>query len=515
MDWAQFGQTAFAVVYFFCLGMVCLYGLHRYVLVFLYYRHRRNLPARPDQFEELPHVTVQLPICNERLVAKRVIEAACQLDYPRDKLDIQVLDDSSDAETQEIIQATVAQAQADGLDIAYIRRGDRKGYKAGNLANGLKQLKGEFVTIFDADFIPAPNILRESIHYFTDPKVAVVQSRWEHLNRDLSLLTKSQAILLDGHFAIEQVARNRSNRFMCFNGTAGTWRVEAITASGGWHFDTLTEDLDLSFRAQMKGWKFIYLPHLTAPAELPMEMTGFKDQQFRWTKGGVQTAMKLLPKVLMSKLPWRVKLEGFFHLTGYTLYIYTTALMIMMFPAMALRTLPDARGAMWRTVVDACVIILATMSGSVYYMAGQLEIRRNWRTTLKFMPVLMALGLGICLSNVKAVFEALLGKSSEFVPTPKYGSELNKADAMANASVNQPKVPKRQWLPYVELVMAVYMAFCAGWSFRHLHVGLIGAPFLLLFAFGYFWVSLTSFHEIYARRRAMQSLPSTVTTKAD
>ena len=499
MNWAQLGETIFKVVYSFCLVMLSLYGIHRYGLVYLYYRHRRNLPKPLGKFDKLPRVTIQLPMYNERRVVRRIIEKACRINYPRELFDIQVLDDSTD-DTSEIIKEAVADARAKGFDIEYLHRGDRTGYKGGNLAFGMKHIKGEFVTIFDVDFVPHPDILKRSIHYFTDPKVAVVQTRWEHLNRDDSVLTKSQAILLDGHFMIEQVARNRSDRFITFNGTAGTWRVQAIRDAGGWHHDTLTEDLDLSYRAQMKGWQFVFLPDLTAPAELPPEMTGFKSQQFRWTKGGAQTAMKLLPKVMMSRLPLKVKVEAFFQLTCFSLHMYMALLIAMMLPAMILRGLPMASTSFWRGAFDSSIFLLATLSGSVFYMAGQMELVRNWRATLKFLPMLMALGIGLCVSNTKAVLEALVGRKSEFVSTPKFGDAASGASLPAAAPTG--KTHKISWLPYAEFGMGLYMVVCATWSAVQYGVGLMGAPFLMLFAFGFFYVSLLSFQEEWAKKRA-------------
>ena len=331
MDLSHLAETAFMTLYTLVLVLVSMYGLHRYAIVFLYYRHRKNAPRPAGQWQELPIVTVQLPMFNERNVATRIIEKACLIDYPKDRLQIQVLDDSTD-DTVQIAQAAVEAARAKGFDIEYVHREDRSGYKAGALCNAMATLKGEFITIFDADFIPDPQILRRSIPFFTDPKVCVVQTRWDHINRNESILTRSQAIFLDGHFAIEHVARNRSDRFMSFNGTAGTWRRAAIDDAGGWHHDTLTEDLDLSYRAQLRGWRFVFLPDLTAPAELPPEIVSFKQQQHRWTKGQVQTAVKLLPALLRAPLPWWVKVESLFHLTCTVVYIPAVILSLVLFP---------------------------------------------------------------------------------------------------------------------------------------------------------------------------------------
>jgi len=505
MDWAELAKTVFMSVYTFALVMVSLYGLHRYVIVYLYFKNRRKAPTAPGRFDDLPPVTIQLPMYNEPHVARRVIEASSRIDYPRDRLQIQVLDDSTD-ETPEIAQAAVRELRSGGFDIEYIHRDNREGFKAGALANGLKTAKGEFITIFDADFIPRPTILRESLHYFTDPKVCVVQTRWVHLNREDSMLTRAQAILLDGHFAIEHVARNRSDRFMSFNGTAGTWRRAAIDDAGGWQHDTLTEDLDLSYRAQLKGWKFVFLPELTAPAELPPEMGAFKAQQFRWTKGGAQTAIKMLPKVLLSKLPLKVKIEAFFHLTGFTMHLYMMLLVLLMYPAMHMKTVPFEDGSFWRGAFDMGVFTLATLSASVFFLASQIELFGDWRTVLRYLPVLMAVGVGLCVSNSKAILEAAFGKKSEFVRTPKFGGEQVR---VRFGGPGGPRRRRRNFLPYVELLFGLYMAGCTVQSLAYFQVAMT-APFLLIFTFGFFYVAVMSFATQSVRRRAEQTTPARV-----
>jgi len=502
MDWSHVGYTVFASVYTAALVMVSLYGLHRYLIVYLFLRHRHKKPSPAGHFQTLPRVTIQLPMYNEPTVAQRIIEKACRVDYPRDRLQIQGVDDSVD-ETCRIARRMVAEMRAEGFDIQYIHRGDRTGYKAGALAEGLKSATGEFITIFDADFVPDPSILQESIHYFTDPKVCVVQTRWEHLNRNDSLLTRSQAIFLDGHFAIEHVARNRSERFMSFNGTAGTWRRAAIDAAGGWRHDTLTEDLDLSYRAQLKGWKFIFLPEVTAPAELPPEMSAFKAQQFRWTKGGAQTALKILPRVMLSKVPLKVKIESFFHLTCFMLHMYMLVLVLLLFPAIYFQRSLLPPESLWLGLFDIGVFTLATLSAGVFYMAGQVQLYRDWRTVLKFMPMIMALGVGICLSNTKAILEAMMGKKSEFVRTPKYGY------GDRHLATGPRKKPKRTFLPYAEFGFGVYMTVCIVFSVMNMRAALT-IPFLAIFAFGFFYVSLLSFHAARAPRRtkAKRDLPA-------
>lgn len=483
-SWAE---MTFMTVYTIMLVVVSVFGLHRYALVFLYWRHHKKAPTPAGRFEDMPVVTIQLPMYNERFVARRIIEKTCLVDYPRERLHIQVLDDSTD-DTTGIARQTVDEMRRKGFDIEFIHRVDRSGFKAGAMENGLKTAKGEFISIFDADFIPEPDFLLKTIHYFTDPKVCVVQTRWEHLNREDSLLTKSQAIFLDGHFAIEHVSRNRSGRFMSFNGTGGTWRKSAIADAGGWKHDTLTEDLDLSYRAQLRGWKFIFLPDLVSPAELPPEMTGFKAQQFRWTKGGAQSAIKLLPKVLLSKAPLKVKVEAFFHLTGFMMHIFMFGLVALMYPAMYLKCLPVESGTVWSVMVDMGIFMLATMSATVFYCASQSALKGNWRLPLRFLPMMMALGVGLCISNTKAILEAWFGRKSAFIRTPKYGE----GDPTTAGYIDHGRAKKKiNWLPVVEFAMGVYMLGCLYFCIFDVRAA-ITVPFLAIFAFGFFYVSLMS-----------------------
>src|SRR3954469_5218252 len=319
-------ETLILVLYFFVLSILAIYGWHRYYLVYLYTKHKDQAPVAPCELPNLPRVTVQLPIFNEMYVADRLIDAVCELDYPADLLEIQVLDDSTD-ETTSIAALAVRRHTLRGADIRYMHRVDRTGYKAGALEAGLTEATGEFIAIFDADFIPGADFLHKTLPYLVaDPKLGMVQARWGHINQDYSLLTKIQSILLDAHFVLEHGARNRAGLFFNFNGTAGVWRREAIGDAGGWQHDTLTEDLDLSYRAQLRGWKFLFLPNLVTPAEVPVEMNAFKSQQHRWAKGSIQTCRKVLPYILQSDLPLKVKVEAFFHLTANFNYLLMVVL---------------------------------------------------------------------------------------------------------------------------------------------------------------------------------------------
>jgi cellulose synthase/poly-beta-1,6-N-acetylglucosamine synthase-like glycosyltransferase len=486
---SQTVYSAFIVVYLLVLIVLAIYGFHRYLLVYMYYRYKDNAPKPRGQFSEHPKVCIQLPMYNEQYVARRLIEHTCRMDYPRDKLHIQVLDDSTD-ETIAIAREAVRRFRAQGINIDYIHRDDRTGFKAGALENGLKYTDAEFIAIFDADFIPPPDMLHRTIDHFCDPHVGMIQVRWGHLNRDHSLLTKSQAIFLDGHFMIEHTARNRSGRFMSFNGTAGIWRRECIADAGGWQHDTLTEDLDLSYRAQLKGWKFIFLPDVVSPAELPPEITSFKQQQHRWTKGGAQTARKLLGTIFRSPQSWKVKAEAFFHLTSCTVYIYIVALCLMLLPAIYLRVQIFPNNVFSKILLDITLFTLMTCSAGTFYICSQKEIFHCWTDKMKYLPFLMALGIGISVSNTLAALEGFFARGGEFVRTPKFGVE-QKSDTSWRSKLKTFGKLHRRYLPFIEMFFGFYMVACIGLCLYHMTAPLT-VPFLVMFAAGFFYVSFTS-----------------------
>lgn len=472
------------------LGVLCLYGLHRYYLVFLYYRYKNNVPRVESNLPELPRVTVQLPMYNERYVAARSIEAACRIEYPRELLEIQVLDDSTD-ETTTIARACAARLREQGFDVKYIHRDNRAGFKAGALAEGTAVATGEFVAVFDADFVAPPNILRDAIHHFSDPKVGMVQTRWEHLNRSDSLLTNTQAVLLDGHFVLEHGARCRSGRFMSFNGTAGIWRKQCIIDAGGWHYDTLTEDLDLSYRAQLAGWKFLYINDLGCPAELPPEINSFKSQQHRWSKGGAQTCRKLLPTLLKADLPFSTKLEAFVHLTSCTVSVFMLILVLLLFPALCVKF---NRGpgsiSSFGWLVDAGLFMIATCSAGTFFARSQRELGRSWSESLKYLPFLMSLGVGSSINNAKAVAEGFFGRGGEFVRTPKFGVSAEGGSDWTSRRAYRPKQAVRIQ-PVLELGMGAYLVVCLILSLVAGEVT-IGIPFMALFAIGFIYVGANS-----------------------
>lgn len=494
-------------VYLVVLLLVSIYGLHRYWLVWLYYRHRRQIPRARKRFQTLPRVTVQLPMYNEASVAQRVIDAACRLDYPRDLLQVQVIDDSTDG-SQEIARQRVVYWADRGMDIQWLHRSKRTGFKAGALAEAMPSAKGDFVAIFDADFVPNPDFLKRTVHYFCDPAVGMVQTCWDHLNREDSLLTRSQAIFLDGHFIIEHTARNRSDRWINFNGTGGIWRRIAIESAGGWQHDTLTEDVDLSYRAQLTGWRFVFLPRVTCPAELPPEINAFKAQQHRWTKGSIQTAKKLLPRLLKSDAPLRVKIEAFFHLTSPLVYLYISLMALLFYPAIYVNMQP-AHSDTWAGLIWGMSLFgLGTASACAFYTVSQREKGRSVVGTFIQLPALMSIGIGIALNNARGCIEALLGHDSAFVRTPKYNTTapIGSATGKTQPSLSVLATPSiKLWMSVIEIAMGLYTLECARLSLV-VHDTVISFPFLLLFASGYLYVGLLSLRSQWLVHRARGSV---------
>jgi len=490
-DWVILGP------YFAVLIVLSCYGLHRYEMIRGYWKHRKRLPDQPPQmFAELPRVTVQLPIYNERYVVERLLEETSKMDYPHHLLQVQVLDDSTD-DTHPFTERLVNEYRASGFPIEYIHRSNRQGYKAGALENGLKTATGEIVAIFDADFLPPADFLQRTVHYFADPKIGMVQTRWAYLNRHYNVLTEVQAMLLDGHFVLEHVARSGGGLFFNFNGTAGVLRRSMIEDAGGWQHDTLTEDSDLSYRAQLKGWKFVYCPSIECPSELPVETYGFQVQQSRWAKGLTQVAIKLLRTILRSDLPWRVKLEAFFHLTpniSYPLMILVSALML---PAMIVRFY---MGWFQMLVIDLPLIAASFWSISAFYViAHRALFPKTWKRAFLFLPALMAAGVALTIINSRAVIEALVGYQTGVARTPKYaiGGEQKPAFGGAErARIENVQYRRRSgWLPYAELAVGSY--FLATILYAIESFNYLAIPFLLLFVGGYFWAGCTTLWEEY------------------
>ncbi len=480
-------------LYYLILGILACYGLHRLVLVITFWRTGRVSPPCPEPPAEWPLVTVQLPIFNEKYVAERLIEAVCGLDYPRDRLEIQVLDDSTD-ETVPLVARLVEHQRAQGHDIHHVHRRERPGFKAGALAAGLEQARGELVAVFDADFVPEPDFLRQSVPHFADPDVGMVQARWGHINRDYSLLTRAQAILLDGHFVVEHAARHLSGCFFNFNGTAGLWRRQAIEAAGGWAHDTLTEDLDLSYRAQLAGWRFIYLPDLVVPAELPAEINAYKSQQNRWAKGSVQTARKLLGTVLRAPIPIRARLEAFVHLTANSTFLLMVFLSLLIFPAMVLRRGEET----WKLLaIDLPLFGAATVSVIIFYAVSQRHAGGSVQRPSRWLwqlPAVMGLGIGLAINNARAVLSGLLSDGGVFLRTPKYRIE-GRRDGWASKHYRLP----HDVTFYLEAFFAFYFVACFVAAVR-LEMWL-SIPFLYLFLHGYWHMFLMGLRPLLPRLR--------------
>jgi len=488
-------DLAIMLPYFFVMTVLAMYGIHRYHLVYNFFKNRKNVPGPPPEMHASawPRVTVQLPIFNERYVIERLIEAVAQFDYPRELLDIQVLDDSTD-ETLQVARECVERHQRLGIPIAYIHRDNREGFKAGALQEGLRVARGEFIAIFDADFIPPADFLRRTVPYFTDPQLAMVQTRWSYINRAYSNLTQVQAIILDGHFAIEHSSRYRSGLFFNFNGTAGIWRRSAIEDAGGWQHDTLTEDTDLSYRAQLRAWKFLYLPEIECPSELPVEMNAFKSQQARWAKGLMQTAKKVLPRVMRSDAPGAVKAEAFFHLTANISYPLMIFLSIILLPAMIVRFY---QGWFQVLIIDLPLFLASTCSISSFYLAAERTFfPKTWKRTFLYLPFVMAMGIGIAVRNAFAVIEAIVGKKSEFVRTPKYRVEANGKDRTSWVKKNY--IKSAGVMPYIEIALGLYFAGAVVYSVQMENYATV--PFFVLFVWGYLYVGVMSLAQTHIDR---------------
>jgi len=490
-DWFDW---ALMIPYFSVLIILSAFGLHRYEMIRGYLKHKKKLTDGPtSRFEQLPRVTVQLPLYNEKFVVERLLEETLKMRYPRDLFQLQVLDDSTD-ETHPFAQSLCAHYQALGYPIEYRHRSNRHGFKAGALQEGLQSATGELIAVFDADFIPPDDFLERTVHYFSDPNVGVVQTRWTYLNRHYNLLTEVEAMLLDGHFVLEHGARFGGGLFFNFNGTAGILRREMIDDAGGWQHDTLTEDSDLSYRAQLNGWKFVYIPGVECPSELPVEMNGFQVQQSRWSKGLTQVAIKLLPSILRADLPRRVKLEAIFHLTpniSYPMMIIVSALML---PVMIVRFY---MGWLQMLCIDMPLIIASFWSITAFYMLAHRELYpQTWKRGIFFIPMLMAAGVALTISNTRAVFEALFGVQTAFARTPKFAIEgAQKVKLQADRYRS-----RSGWLPYIELAIGTYFLFMMAYAVDTYNF--FALPFLAIFVSGYYWAGCASlWQDLQARLR--------------
>jgi hypothetical protein len=486
---------ALCTAYFAVLLVLAMYGLHRSHLVLTVLRHERRLralkegvPALPveglDERIDLPCVTIQLPLYNEATVAGRLLDHVAAVQWPRARLEIQLLDDSTD-ETRALVRLRVAMLRDAGLDVVYIHRVDRTGYKAGALENGLKVAKGELVAIFDADFLPQPDFLRAVVpHFMADPRVGMVQARWGHLNREHSILTRTQALMLDGHHLVENRARSAAGWLFNFSGTGGIWRKAAIAGAGGWQHDTLTEDLDLSYRAQLAGWRFVYRENVVTPAELPEDISAFRAQQFRWAKGTVQTARKLLARIMRAPLSPMQRVEAFFHMTPHFAYPLMVFLSVLLLPALVLMPATDPKTML---MIDLPLVIGTTGSLAAFYAMAEAGQGRSRFGALRQLPALLALGAGLAPHLTKAVWEGLHSMAGEFVRTPKKGTLQGRYRAAAD-------------LPMIEIALCLISGASVAASIETGHW--FATPFAMLFAFGYGYVAFFVAYEQLARRKA-------------
>ena len=484
------------ITHYVLVSILCIYGAHRvyHGLAAKGIFMRVNNAARTQSSGDIdyPHVTVQTPMYNEMFVAKRIIDAVAAFDYPKDKLQIQVIDDSTD-ESVEIVAETVAYYKSLGFDIDHVRRASRRGYKAGALSDAMEDVKGDYIAIFDADFIPHPDFLKKSLPYFSDPEIGLVQGRWAYLNTGRNMLTRLQSVMLDAHFGIEQVTRYGKGVFFNFNGTAGIWRKETIIDAGGWRADTLTEDTDLSYRAQMRGWKFIYRPDIDCPSEIPEDMNAFKIQQHRWAKGAIEVMKKLLPTIWASDAPRKAKVEATFHLTGNISYLlmFIDSLFFLL-PTVHIREQMGPNPLIW---LDLPIFAFASLSHAYFFLSSQNRLYGKMWDKLFIMPALLATSIGLGVNNGRAVIEAIIGYKTGFARTPKSGDNTSAISLRKKYQANS-----QNWGTYLELILgSLYAAFLT-WAVMKSYWVVV--PFLLLFAIGFFYTGLSSLLETLQRSKA-------------
>jgi cellulose synthase/poly-beta-1,6-N-acetylglucosamine synthase-like glycosyltransferase len=489
-------ESIVLIIYFLSLLILFSFGIHGLVMLYYYHKtYKIDIPAAEissDNAEDYPLVTIQLPMYNEQYVVERLIQSVCEIEYPKGRMEIQVLDDSTD-ESIAIAKAMVDKLASEGFDIKYIHRTNREGFKAGALKEGLVTAKGEFVAIFDADFVPRKEFLLKTVPHFQNKEIGMVQTRWEHLNEDYSYLTKAQALALDGHFVIEQQVRCKAGFFINFNGTAGVWRKETIIDAGNWQADTLTEDLDLSYRAQLKGWKFIFLNDVTSPAELPADINALKTQQFRWTKGAVETAKKILPKVFASDLSFKHKLESFVHLTSNIVFPFIILVALLNIPLVVIKNLPGNADKYNDLYTLMSIFVLASISTFLFYTYAQKAIHLDWRKRLLLFPVFLAGSMGLAVNNTKAVLEALIGKKTGFARTPKHGI-VTSNDNWKNKKYKQKRIKGEVM---IELMLTLY--YVVGIIISLVNMEIAAIPFQLLFLLGFGTVGLLSLRHALAR----------------
>ncbi|MDO9542413.1 MAG: glycosyltransferase family 2 protein [Kiritimatiellia bacterium] len=482
-------------IYTGLLIVLTIYAFHAYLMIFLYKRRRADSPAAGRPPKEWPLVTVQLPVYNEQYVIERLIHSVCSLDYPQEKLEVQVLDDSTD-ETREKARELADHYRKLGIDIHHIHRINRQGFKAGALKNGLQSAKGEFIAIFDADFVPQTDFLKKMIPHFSAPDIGMVQARWGHLNGNSSLLTRSQTIGLDAHFVLEHGARNACGIFINFNGTAGIWRKDTIVSAGNWQDDTLTEDIDISYRAQLAGWKFMYVNDVVCPAEIPAEVYGLKNQQYRWAKGAIQTAIKLLPAIWKNaKISPLMKFEATIHLTNHLVFPVLLLIALMLFPIMAIRINVPNTDVFFAIM---SLFLINAFSYPLFYIYAQKKIYPDWKRRVLFVPILMAGAIGLTVINTQAVLSAILGRKSNFNRTPKFNltDHQSKSRLATDRSWSGKKYRARfNATVLIELAFLLYISASLFYAFQGIQY--LAIPFIFFYWLGFAFIGgLSLIHAV-------------------
>ncbi len=473
-------------IYLFLTLVFSIYTFHACLMLYLHKKYKSNAKLSTKTFQEQnsPFVTIQLPIYNEKYVVERLIYTCAELDYPKDKMEIQVLDDSTD-ETQQIAAELCKKLQAKGINIHYIHRKERKGFKAGALRNGLATAKGDFIAIFDADFVPPKDFLKKMLPHFSAPNIGLVQARWGHINDNYSFFTLSQSLGLDAHFVLEQGPRNSASCFITFNGTGGIWRKETILDAGNWADDTLTEDMDLSYRAQLKGWRFVYVNEVVCPAELPAEIFGFKNQQYRWAKGAIQTAKKILPVLWKRKnISLLAKFEGTIHLTNHLVFPALLFASLLLLPMLFVKS-HHREASLFFAIIS--IFTLNIFIYPIFYIYAQKQIHpHDWKKRIFAVPLVIIGAIGLSVVNSRAVFSALFGRTGEFKRTPKYNISKPTKDVWYNKSY----FSKADTNCFIELTVACYLAVTLFYSLNKDE--LLAIPFVLLYFLAFFYISLLS-----------------------
>ena len=494
-----FAQHLLLTIYYALLGIVTSVMLYRGFLILRYYLSTKGDEEPADRFAKEPVVTIQLPIYNEKFVIERLIDAVCAFEWPRDRLEIQVLDDSTD-DTVAVARAKVAAMREQGFDIRHIHRTDRTGYKAGALRAAMALARGDLLAVFDADFVPRPDFLRKTVDYFTDPAVGFVQTRWSYLNRGYGMLTQGMGMLMDGHFTLEQVTRSRGGYIFNFNGTGGIWRKQAIEAGGGWHDDTICEDTDLSYRTALAGFRGVYLRHVDSPSELPVQITALKSQQHRWAKGLTECFLKIMPPLWRSDLSLRRKLEGTFHLGANLAFPASLFMTVITLPVMLVRIGRGDAGGLAQ-IVDSAVFLLVIVTQVGFYVVATRELHRDWVRRLRYLPFFPLIGVGLAVNNARGVIEAVTGLKTEFVRTPKLGVLGGDRDLVRKRERTYTG-GRDFWQAVVEIGLGGYYVWMAVAQWRFLVMGSIITGVLSI---GLFAVGGATLRALWIRRQEQRA----------